>query len=129
MAEDIYGTSITYLKIKTVRRKIQYVEPFKIKSVPKIILDKYKEVTILCHLIHINGIVFLNTISRHIMFDTGIMIRNRKSDNITDGIMQVHKLYLQRGFNITHIHIGCGFGPLCKEITTLGINLNCASKK
>ena len=70
MAEDIYGPSIPHLKVKTVRRKIQHVEPVNITSVPQTILDKYKEVTICCDLMHINGIGFLNIISRHIMFAT-----------------------------------------------------------
>ena len=35
MAEDIYGASIPHLKVKTVRRKIQHVEPVKITSFPK----------------------------------------------------------------------------------------------
>ena len=78
---------------------------------------------------HINGIGFFNTISRHIMFAPGSMIKNRKVEHIADGITQVHKLYLQRGFNITHMHTYCEFEPLGKEMTTLGINLNCASKK
>ena len=46
MAEYIYGTSIPHLREKTARRKIQHVEPVNITSVPKTILDKYKEVTI-----------------------------------------------------------------------------------
>ena len=104
MAEDINGTSIPHLKGKTVWCKIQHVDPVQITSVPKTILDKYKEVTICCDLMNINGIVLLNTISRNIMFATEIMIKNRKIQNITDGIMQVHKLYLQHGFNITHMH-------------------------
>ena len=74
MAEDIYGTGIPHLKDKTVWRKVQYVEPVKITNVPKTILNKYKDVTICCDLMHINGIVFLNTISRYIMFATGSMI-------------------------------------------------------
>ena len=57
------------------------------------------------------------------------MIKNRKIENIEDGITQVHKLYLQRGFNITHIHTDCEFKPLRKEMTYLSINLNFASKK
>ena len=61
-----------------MRHKIQYVEPVKIKSVPKTILDKYKEVNICCDLIHINGIGFLNAILRHIIFATGIMTKKRK---------------------------------------------------
>ena len=91
-AEDIYGTSILHLKGKTVRRKIQHVEPIKITIVPKTILDKYIEVSIYYNLIHINVIDFLNTISRHIMFATGSMIKIRKIENIADDITQVHKL-------------------------------------
>ena len=129
MYEDIYGPSISHLKGKTVRRKIQQFEPVKITSVPKTILDNYKEATICCDLIHINEIGFINTISRHIMFDSGSMTKNRKIENIKDGIIQVHKLYLQYGFKITHMPASCDFEALCKEMTTIGINLNFALEK
>ena len=128
MDDYIYGPSIPHLKVKTVCCKIQHVEHVDITSVPKTILGKYEEVTIFCDLIHINGIVFLSTISRHIMFSIGSIIKNRKIENTADGIMQVHKLYLQYGFKIPHMHADCKFEPLRKEITTLGINLNCAPK-
>ena len=109
MAEDIYRPRIPHLKGKKVWCKIQNVSPVKITSVPKNILNKYKEVTSCCDLMHINGIGFLKTISRHIMFSTGIMIKNRKIENIADGNMQVHKLYLHRSFNITDMHNDCEF--------------------
>ena len=76
MAEDIYGRSIPHLKGNTVRRKVQHVDPIKITNPPKTILYKYKEVIICCDLMHINGIGFLITISQHIMFATGSMIKN-----------------------------------------------------
>ena len=63
------------------------------------------------------------------MFATGSMIKNRKIEHIADGITQVHKLYLQRGFKITHMHTDCEFEPLRKVMTTIGIKLNSASKK
>ena len=78
---------------------------------------------------HINGIGFLITISRNIMFATGSMIKNRKVEHIAYEITQVHKLYLQCGFKSTHMHTNYEFETLRKEITALGINLNCASKK
>ena len=114
ISEDVYRLSIPHLKEKTVRRNIQHVESVKITSVSKNILDNYKEVTISCDLMHTNGIVFLDIISRHIMFATGNMIKNQKIENIADGIMQVHKLYLQRGFNFTHMHAGFELEPLRK---------------
>ena len=87
MAKDIYRPSIPHLKGKIVRRKIQHVEHVKIKSVPQTIIDKYNEVTIFCELMHINRIIFLDTISRHIIFATGNMTKNRKIENISEGIM------------------------------------------
>ena len=129
MAEDIYGPSIPHIQGKTIRRKVHHVDPVKTRNAPKTILDKYKEVTIFCDLMHINGIGFLVNISRHIMFATGSMIKKPKVEHIADGITQVHKLYLQRGFKITHMHTDCEFEPLRKELTALFINLNCASKK
>ena len=58
---------------------------------------------------YINRIVFLNTMSQHIIFATGSIINIWKKKNIEDGTKQVHKLYLQRGFKITHIHADSGF--------------------
>ena len=63
------------------------------------------------------------------MFSTGSMIKNRKVENIEDGITKVHKLYPQSGLKITHMHTDCEFEPMRKEMSALGINLNFASKK
>ena len=63
------------------------------------------------------------------MFSTGSIIKNRNFENIADGITQVHKLYLQCSFKITHMHTDSEFEPIRKEMTTLGIKLNYASKK
>ena len=63
------------------------------------------------------------------MFATGSMIKNRKINNIEDGIKQFDKLYLQRGFKITLIHADSEFELICAEMSDLVTSLNCASKK
>ena len=57
------------------------------------------------------------------------MIKNRTVKNIEDGIKQVNKMYLHRGFKITHIHADCEFEQLWQEIVDLRIYLNLLSKK
>ena len=61
---------------------------------------------------NINGIELLNTISQQILFATVGMIKNRKVNNIEDGIKQVNTLYLQLGLNFNHIHTDSEFEPL-----------------
>ena len=104
MAEEIYGPSVPHLKFKTFHHKVNNVDPIIVPNAPNGIHDRYKNTTICCELMHNNGILLLNTISRHIIFATGSMNKNRKVKNIEDGIKQVKKLYLKRGFNITRIH-------------------------
>ena len=70
MYEYIYGTSVPNFQGKTPHHNIQHVEPIIVPNAPKGILDGYKKVNLCCDLTQINGIGFLNTISRHIMFAT-----------------------------------------------------------
>ena len=57
------------------------------------------------------------------------MIKNRKVRNIEDGIKQINKIYLQRGFKITPIHSYRTFETLCAEVAYLVISLDLLSKK
>ena len=129
VAEKINGPSVTNFQGKKIRHNIEQVEPIIISNAPKVILYKKKKVNLWCDLIHINGIGFLNTITRYIMFATVSMVKNRKIKNIEDGIKQVHKLYLQRGFKVMRIHADNEFEPLQSDMADLDISLNCASKK
>ena len=129
MAKEIYGPSVSKFQGKTFRHKIQHVEPIMVPNYLRSILDKYKKVTLCCNLMHTNGIGFLNTISRHIMFATGSMIKNLNLNNIEHLIKQVHNIYLQCGLKITHIHADSKFKPLHAEMSDIGIEPNCASRK
>ena len=78
MADDIYGPSVPYFQVKTVRQNVQHVEPIIVPNSPNDILYRYKNINLLCDLIHINGIGFLNTIYQHILFS---MVNTIKIEN------------------------------------------------
>ena len=59
----------------------------------------------------------------------GSIIKNRKLNNIADGIKKVNKLYLQCGLKITHIYADSEFEPIRVEMDDIYISLYCASKK
>ena len=104
MAEEIYEPSVPYLQGKIVRHKVQNLEPIIILNVSNSIIYRYNKFTLCCYLMHINVIKFMNTISLHIIFATVIMVKNRKMRKIEDVIKHANKLYLYRGFKISHIH-------------------------
>ena len=104
MDDKIYWPSVPYFQGKTVIHNIHNVETIIVNNFPKVILYRYKKVAILCDIMNINVIGFLNTIYQHIMFATGLMIKNLKVKNIEDGIKHVNNIYLQRGLHITFIH-------------------------
>ena len=45
-------------------------------------------------------------------------------NNIEEGIKQVKKMYLQRGFKITCVHTDIEIEPLRPELADIGIYLN-----
>ena len=57
-------------------------------KVPKVILDRYNNVTLCYDLMHVNVIKFLNTTSCHIIFATVSMIKTQKMNSIEEGIKQ-----------------------------------------
>ena len=59
----------------------------------------------------------------------GSIIKNRKLNNIEDGIKKVNKLYPQCGLNITRIYADSEFEPIQVEIYGICISIYWAFKK
>ena len=129
MAEDIYRPSASHQQGKTVHQKVYNVDPIVVSNYPKCILDRYKNVPLCCDIMQTKGIGFLNTISWHILFALGSMIKNREVKNIEDEINRFNKLYIQRGFKTTRIYADSEFEPLRPEMADIGISLNFVSNK
>ena len=69
------GGNIGCLKENTPRQKMPHICRG-ILLIPITILERYKEITIASDTMFINGIRFMNTISRHIKFMTAEHINN-----------------------------------------------------
>ena len=81
-AEDIWGGGdLEYLKGKTPRQKMPHIIGV-ILPLPTTILEIYKSVTLAGNIMLINGIRFINTISRHVSFMTAEHIANAEASTL-----------------------------------------------
>ena len=129
MAKNIYGLIAPYLQVKTMYQKLKHAKPGVVLKVPQDIVDKYKRLILCCDLVHINGFVFLNTVSWVIIFDTVSLINNMTINTIESRMKQVNNIYLQHGLKITRLHSDGEFKPLRPKVVMLGIDLTTASKR
>jgi hypothetical protein len=122
-AEDIFGPDVGILKGKTVRRKPSQVRAL-LTQTPSDILTKYKEVTIACDLMYVNGVSFFVTISRHIMFGTVAATPNKSAPQLLNIIRRVKQVYKTRAFSVVQMLVDNEFEPLRGGVAELGIALN-----
>ena len=72
----------------------------------------------------INGIHFINTISRHVNLITAKHTANAETSNLQESIRQVKQVYMQRGFKITNILMDGKFTYIRGNLAELQININ-----
>jgi hypothetical protein len=99
-AEDIFGPDLGTLKGKTTRSRPVQVRDV-VNPIPPTILERYQSVTLCADLMHVNGIPFLVTISRHLKFGTVEAQPNHLDKTITDGLLSAIKIYRQCRFKVS----------------------------
>jgi hypothetical protein len=122
-AEDIFGPEIGCLKGKMVRKKAPKVNEER-TGLPASIISRYRTVTLCVDVMHINGIPFLVTLSKHIHFGTVEAMENRKIPAILKAIKRVINIYKQRGFNIIWAMVDNEFEPIRGELADMGVGIN-----
>ena len=127
MAEDMFGVNTNIVKGKTVRRRPGHVRE-DISNVPPDILKNYREVTLGMDIFHVNGIKFLRTISRHLMFRTSTCIRNANASNIVRCIKSVQAKYKQRGFFVKQIFGDNEFESVSEKLNEMGIMFSAVAR-
>jgi hypothetical protein len=117
IAEDVYGPDIGSLKGKTTRTTpapvvADYIE------IPQELIQRHDRVTLCIDGMKINGVPFLTTISRHIMYRTAEWIPNQTSSAYRSVLEHVFRVYQQAGFTVTTIMCDNEFKPLMHDITS-----------
>jgi hypothetical protein len=126
-AEDILGPDKGGLQGKTVHRKLKRVNT-RVINIPTKIMSQYYKVTLCGDNIFVNKIPFFTTISRNIKFRTFKVLKNQKSGTPLAAIKSVKRLYMQQGFQITHLLMDGQFEPLRGDLSEMQIHLNVVSK-
>ena len=131
-AVAIYGPDVHALRGKTVRTTPEHVPADQIRHLPLDILQAHGTVTICADLFHVDGLLFLATISRNLNFLTvqrlpsGHVLRE-----ILPGLDSVNNTYAPHGFTIAAMYADEEFSPLVNALYTLtGIRVNiCATNE
>lgn len=99
-AEIIFGPDLGTVQGKTPRQ-----QPLKLRndyiSIPRPVIDYYKNIVLEADILYADTNIFLMTISDPIQFITGTNIKDCKPSTITAVLLKVFALYRRRGFIIT----------------------------
>jgi hypothetical protein len=117
IAEDIFGTNTNIVKGKAVRQQPGHVRE-DLNEVPQHILQNYKDITLAIDIYHINGIKFLRSISRHIMFRMTIAIRDARASTMLRCVESMMGIYHTRGFKVKQIHGDNEFSCLSDRLSS-----------
>ena len=88
------------------------------------ILEKDLDVTLTGDVMFVNGLCFVITTSRDILFTTSEFITNGKYETLLSYLKPVKQLYMKCGFKITNILMDGQFKPLRDNLYGLCIHLN-----
>ena len=103
-ADMIWGPDLGNLKGKTVRHRSPIVT-VKSTTIPLAIMQQYRDVTLSIDVMKVNGIPFLNTISKHIKVGSDGKLDDLNNSTIIKHLRVIFGVYIVRGFYITIIVI------------------------
>ena len=129
-AEDIFGPGIGSLKGKTVRRRPQSVTTdITYSPLPPTVHDRYQAITLCADVMHVNGIPFFISISRHLKFGTVEAIPNQHMTTIVKSVRNIARVYHRGGFRLRHALMDGAFKSMRGDLLGMGILLNPTSRE
>jgi hypothetical protein len=118
LAEKIFGPDIGALKVKTTRQKPALAAPvvWDYIEVPKELIMNHNNAILCIDGIKIDGLHFLTTVSRNIMYRTAEWVPAQTSQAYRSVLDNVFRIYNSAGIKIKTIHCDNKFQPLMQEL-------------
>ena len=126
IANIIFGPAKAAVEGKTVQRTNKMPrDSGLISHVPDTIRKRYGSVTIGVDVFHINGKLFITTVSKHIKYYQCRSIRNKEPSTFMKSIKVFKAEYELRGFRINMLYADRAFEPCRTALNEESIYLNC----
>ena len=122
-AAIIYGPDPAFLKGKATKQKPSRVNVTAPLEIPRHIADHHRDVVMCADVFHVQGLMFLHTISRKLNFRTVALIPSREKLVLLEELNAVIELYHNRTFRITDVHADNEFECLRQELAQIRLNI------
>ena len=110
MMECLFGPDIPTIKGKTTRQCPHQLVS-NVVSTPHELCDAQCNVCLYIDIMYINGMPFLTTISKNIMYCTAMWVADHTAPTITSLVESTLKLNQRAGFQVTEVCTDCEFKP------------------
>ena len=97
IANIIYGHVVAGMKGKTTKKPSKVPNPDEVRDVPQYIVKNYSRVSLCIDVMHVNGIIFLVVVSKHIGLVQCVCIRKKNREKFLHAILLVIREYHSRG--------------------------------
>jgi pyruvate formate-lyase activating enzyme-like uncharacterized protein len=126
-AEMVFGPDIGALKGKTVGTKPATVVSNYIE-IPKEIIKNHQKVTLCIDTMNINGLTFLTTVSRRILYKTAEFIPDQTMQSYKNAFVAIFRIYNKSGFTISMIDCNNELRPIMKYMEDIyNVRMNYAN--
>ena len=88
-ADTIHGRDVAALKGKLTKKQSKMPNPDEIRDVPEHIAKNYLKVSLYIDVMHVNGLMFLMSVSKHIGLVQCICIRKKNREKFLEAILMM----------------------------------------